>query len=324
MTSPQTLMGLGMSPELAGIVAPGLGTGGGSLGLVVPSSAAVASPITTADDSRIDVTLTANTVLSFPTPASGSFFSFQLVVRQNAVGFWVLGFPAAVTWNGGGTAFTGTFSAPYQPWLPNDFAIYQFETINGGVSWAGAQIAEPYAPVLFDNFNRANSASTLGGAVVGGSWTANTGTWGISSNQAYLPTEAGNSVATLNAGKTLSYVAASITAVSSNNAPGLMVQWLDATHWIYGFIDLTDGGMQVWQNNGGSFSQLAAPGSLGAVVNVPQRLLCVLTSSGAAQAWYLNGALAASTTGTAASTAQHAGFYCNDANGGFWDDFVAA
>ncbi len=39
-----------------------------------------------------------------------------------------------------------------------------------------------------DTFNRADNASSLGNADSGQAWTANTGTWGISSNTAYSST----------------------------------------------------------------------------------------------------------------------------------------
>lgn len=41
--------------------------------------------------------------------------------------------------------------------------------------------------LVSDSFTRANSAVTLGSADTGQAWTANRGTWGISSNAAYNP-----------------------------------------------------------------------------------------------------------------------------------------
>lgn len=54
--------------------------------------------------------------------------------------------------------------------------------------------------VITDSFNRANSSSTLGSADTGELWTAHAGTWGISSNRAYVAAASGGvDLATLNA-----------------------------------------------------------------------------------------------------------------------------
>lgn len=44
--------------------------------------------------------------------------------------------------------------------------------------------------VVTDSFNRANSTTSLGTADTGQAWTAHSGGWGISSNQAYCDTDA--------------------------------------------------------------------------------------------------------------------------------------
>lgn len=43
---------------------------------------------------------------------------------------------------------------------------------------------------ITDSFNRANSTTSLGTADTGQAWTAHSGVWGISSNQAYCETDA--------------------------------------------------------------------------------------------------------------------------------------
>lgn len=45
--------------------------------------------------------------------------------------------------------------------------------------------------LLSDTFNRADSALTLGNAETGQAWTAEVGTWGVSSGQAYSASDAG-------------------------------------------------------------------------------------------------------------------------------------
>jgi hypothetical protein len=49
---------------------------------------------------------------------------------------------------------------------------------------AGGAAGEQF--VVRDRFGRADSALTLGSAETGQAWTAQQGTWGISSNQAYV------------------------------------------------------------------------------------------------------------------------------------------
>lgn len=44
----------------------------------------------------------------------------------------------------------------------------------------------PAGVTVFDNFNRANSATTPNPASDGGAWTVESGTWGVSSNQGYV------------------------------------------------------------------------------------------------------------------------------------------
>lgn len=54
--------------------------------------------------------------------------------------------------------------------------------------------------IVRDRFNRADSAVALGSAETGQAWTANTGTWGISSNRAYSASDAEGDLATLDSG----------------------------------------------------------------------------------------------------------------------------
>jgi hypothetical protein len=55
-------------------------------------------------------------------------------------------------------------------------------------------------PLVFDSFNRADSASTLGNADTGQAWSAVVGTWGITSNRAYPVTASGTGTAAINTG----------------------------------------------------------------------------------------------------------------------------
>lgn len=72
-----------------------------------------------------------------------------------------------------------------------------------------------------DTFDRANSTSSLGTPSDGGSaWTALSGTWGISSNQAYTSAAISDSLAVLDSGSADTTVGVTVATNSSN--PGLI------------------------------------------------------------------------------------------------------
>lgn len=94
---------------------------------------------------------------------------------------WV-GFASATTWQGthsglaaDGLQINGTTAAN----VPLSIVPAFGQTAHLS-DWSGFKVS--------DSFDRADSASTLGSADVGGAWTAWAGTWGISSNKGYLVT----------------------------------------------------------------------------------------------------------------------------------------
>lgn len=105
-----------------------------------------------------------------------------------------------------------------------------------------------------DTFTRANSATSLGTADVGGAWTVDGGTWGISSNQAYQPGNTGFTRAWV-PGLADGVVEADITVGASKNV-GLMVRRVDASNFI-----------RVWLNGGNSIAiQTWVAGGFGATI----------------------------------------------------------
>lgn len=85
-------------------------------------------------------------------------------------------------------------------------------------------------PIVFDAFNRANSTSTLGKADTGQSWSAITGTWGISSNQAYNPTGDTGAFAVVESGVANGIVRATITARRTTS--GIYFRVVDSDNWL--------------------------------------------------------------------------------------------
>jgi hypothetical protein len=55
--------------------------------------------------------------------------------------------------------------------------------------------------LVSDDFNRADSTTAIGTATTGQTWTALNGTWGISSNQAYLTANVGGAIAVVDSGQ---------------------------------------------------------------------------------------------------------------------------
>lgn len=71
---------------------------------------------------------------------------------------------------------------------------------------------------ITDSFNRADSAVTLGNTDTGQPWTYQSGTWGISSNTAYV-TSTGQHTAVVNAGVSDCTVQATMSSIGTS--PGL-------------------------------------------------------------------------------------------------------
>lgn len=84
--------------------------------------------------------------------------------------------------------------------------------------------ADSLQEAFTDNFNRADSATSLGSL-----WTARSGVWGIISNKAYLTASATRAVATVEAYSSDHEVSAILSG--NNNAQGLTVRYLDENNF---------------------------------------------------------------------------------------------
>lgn len=88
-----------------------------------------------------------------------------------------------------------------------------------------------------DAFTRADSATTLGTADVGGAWTAQVGTWGILSNKAYcaVATSDAYNIATLTLQNTADVtVSCDVTtsATANRTTAGLALRYTDVNNWV--------------------------------------------------------------------------------------------
>lgn len=92
-----------------------------------------------------------------------------------------------------------------------------------------------------DSFNRADDATSLGTADSGQAWTAELGTWGISSNQAYLVTSAGDAqnTAWVETSETDGTAQVTIAVVGGSNV-GIVFRLVDGNNY---YIAIHDGGV---------------------------------------------------------------------------------
>ncbi|MGZ4596276.1 MAG: hypothetical protein ACXV3V_05055 [Actinomycetes bacterium] len=88
------------------------------------------------------------------------------------------------------------------------------------------------ASVLLDDFNRADSASLAGGPVTWANYRS--GSWGVSTNQAYLSTTSGSGVvAAVNCAKADGKVGATLSTLASSGGLGLAFRVQDGNNlWI--------------------------------------------------------------------------------------------
>lgn len=169
---------------------------------------------------------------------------------------------------------------------------------------------------VHDTFTRANSSTSLGTADTGQAWTAHTGTWGITSNAAYLVTSSGESVATLDCG--LSDIDFSVSYSGRTDDLGIVFRAIDASNWLLVYSN-PGGGVETWQRVAGSYSQLhAAAGSAGA-----SGTLRVVTS-GTSINVYLDGSVLYSVTTSQFQTETRVGLRRGAAGGTAptWDELI--
>lgn len=88
-----------------------------------------------------------------------------------------------------------------------------------------------------DDFNRANSTSTLGSTNTGQVWTAHQGTWGIASNAAYVVTSSGPgwNEATVESGGANVMVQGQVAVVAGAfyGVPRLLFRFTDTANYLY-------------------------------------------------------------------------------------------
>lgn len=115
-----------------------------------------------------------------------------------------------------------------------------------------------FSGLAYDLFTKADSATTLGSSSVGGAWTAVSGTWGISSNEAYCVSDANNNAAILPTVGTGDYIVScdvkgQLLGASWREAQ-LMFRYIDSNNFLH--IGCDSGGMRIDKRDGGVDSTL--------------------------------------------------------------------
>jgi hypothetical protein len=221
------------------------GSGGNAAGNVVMTFSAVIGGVGAAwivqglaspDLVAIDFTSGTTTTLAGPVhPAGAGQVVMAIAAPFNAIVTWPANPAPATGWT---AIVNGTYAgAAYR--VPATSAMHQVSIGAGSGTNRVLQLVvgvNTSGPVTLiqDSFNRANSATVLGTPDVGGPYTVQTGTWGISGNEAYLVTGLTNAQVTFPAAFNLDIsVKIGSAGLSSSVLPGLMFRWVDANnHWL--------------------------------------------------------------------------------------------
>jgi len=183
--------------------------------------------------------------------------------------------------------------------------------------------------VLLDSFGRANSTSTLGNADTGQTWSANVGTWGISSNKAYSVSGTTERKAYINHGLTDNFiVVGDITTSASTDATqaGLVVRGVDSTNLIW--VELVDTAsvnrVRLGRRVSNTFATAAFSTAVTIVPSTTYHVAVVVT--GSLFAVYVDGAHMFSYTlsgaeATAFGSGANVGLYVNLNADPRWDNF---
>jgi hypothetical protein len=137
-------------------------------------------------------------------------------------------------------------------WLSSDFINPDYKAAVLADTPTGFwPLTEKREVIVADSFNRPNNASSLGATSQGAlGWIAQNGTWGISSNKAYLASNTSQSSAVVNTAVADVDVSADIIPGSSANF-GLVFRSIDNNNYLLAFFGF--GNIQLFKRDNGSF-----------------------------------------------------------------------
>lgn len=176
---------------------------------------------------------------------------------------------------------------------------------------------------ISDSFDRTDSASTLGNADTGEAWTAHQGTWGISGNTAYDPTNADHDHATVDTGETAMVVSVVVSNLSGAHAGGILARYVDSNNFYLADGSGRLGGeVRLFKRVSGSYTSLGTSAAFSAGDSL------ALSCNGSTISVLRNGSQVISVTDSAVSGTRAGlrGGYDNSAGGGLsavrWNDFL--
>lgn len=150
---------------------------------------------------------------------------------------------------------------------------------------------------LSDSFNRADNTSSLGTADSGQTWTAQLGTWGISSNQAYVSAANGQNSAVLDASSATGTAAVAIGAGTTATTwdMGVVGRATDVNN--YYLAQFSQSGVILYKQVSGGFTSIGT-----ASVTIAVGDTVSLTCSGSTITILVNGVSKVSVTDTTFSS----------------------
>lgn len=187
---------------------------------------------------------------------------------------------------------------------------------SGGHSGTGGSATQ----LIVDDFTRSDSTTNLGSASPGGAWTQDNGTWGISSNQAYISSGSGASIATIDASESDVDIRVKVSASAGGGNAGLVFRYSDANNYWRAFWDGSSGNIflqKVVSGSGTTFVNTGVTGGFAAGDQI--RVL----ASGSSIKLYHEGDRYGTVTDSHNSTATKHGLWINQATPTNWrlDDF---
>lgn len=170
-----------------------------------------------------------------------------------------------------------------------------------------------------DNFNRADGALNASTPSDGGSaWSAPTDNWRTISNEVREQNGASNSVCWLDCGSADAEVQATMTTVPVDGHMGVCCRVSDATHVLFFRYNVGGGQLELWKNDGGSFTSHGTASYTASNGDVLK-----LTASGDTINCYVNGVLKIGPiTDSFNNTITSHGLYSSVQNTGRMDDLA--
>jgi hypothetical protein len=179
-----------------------------------------------------------------------------------------------------------------------------------------ARRAAATGPVLSDTFTRADSAVSLGNADTGQAYTALAGTWGISSNQAYLAVSNAPSIAVVDAG--ISDIDMTIDVTVASGQPSVVFRGVDIPNHLAVFFE-ADNELSMYSVVANSYTLLdTAAAAFSGDGTYEVRILAV----GTAIEVFLDGLSVMTATSSQFQTATLVGFRLEDSSACRWDNLT--